>query len=184
MAALNRMHPDIGLVIKEKDHTVRLYNLEQLQAKQLQHRAPVYKLYATMRPVWNSLENHVRAMPLPADRLFALFLKLCSKIRSVDSTGGRVWALRRTAWCWYHTETTGLPTVHVEAKLLSDGFGRRLARQPAATLLIMSELLTVMEATSTEHVNPSDERAVIDQQDSEIEWRRGLHSSRRQVRLC
>lgn len=142
------------------------------------------RMYASMRYAWNRLYEALATSVCTEKERMALFLRVRAKIFNY-SRPIVVWGALRHSWGWSHVFSEYTGKEEVRATILSDELGHNLHTR-TRTYVIICELLTVCEMPERhvlEGVDHQNENEVFDQISSEVEWRRGLHSDRRNLVL-
>jgi len=132
------------------------------------------KLYTDMRPVWRALWTLVTTTVVGYKQQLACFLAARAKIR-VLGKGSLTSSIQQQAWCWYHCTTPMYPKEHTELGIITNSECRAPSRF-IPRINVLAELLTVIDPQdiSAGLSLYSEEALLIDQESSEIEWRKGL----------
>lgn len=175
----NRNPAHVPLFVAPTAPSKFLFNKNHLQAAR-----GLKAIYTNMTELWKHLFQQSQSMYSNPKTALAYFL-FCRCALSVHYSTQVRW-LRENAWCWYHTPTLLDEESHFEPKILANFAGRQIHRLTAKTMIVL-ELLTVADPKyCPQNVDICDSKAefiIIDQISSEIEWRRGLHTSRSQIIL-
>ena len=132
------------------------------------------KIYINMTAVWRELWKQTSSLAVDYKQQLALFLEARAKIRAFGAELSQ--SVLDQTWCLYHCKTPMYPKEHTELGIITNAQARRPMRGVTPNIGIMAELLTVIDPADIPkglHLY-SGEARIIDQESSEIEWRKGL----------